>query len=103
MFFLRLVRYVLVARLGLDGWQSGVYSPERGEEGKVRVRWNWWGKQTVAYVLALVVMKGAVIVIFALLPVIFKFGSWVLAWLGPKGQIVFVMVRLNRQPSQRVV
>lgn len=76
MFILRLSRYLLVDKAGFKGWNSGVYR----EEGDSGLRWDWWAKQTAVYVSALLAMKGVVILIFELLPVIFDAGAFVLSW-----------------------
>jgi hypothetical protein len=89
---------VLVSRLKLEGWVTGVYrAPTDGS----RVRVGWWAKQCALYVASLVLMKGAVIAIFALLPVIFVFGSWILEWLDPHAQVVFVMALFPLGPFSR--
>lgn len=44
-------------------------------------------------------MKVAVLVIFGLLPGIFTFGSWMLDWLSPRAQVVFVLALFPLGPS----
>ncbi|KAL7413066.1 vacuolar membrane protein-domain-containing protein [Mrakia frigida] len=82
-YLLKLSRYVFVDKLQLEGFDMGVY-----KDGK---RWNCWAKQAAVFVSSLLIMKSSVLVIFAVLPEIFSFGSWFLSWLPPSGQVVFVM------------
>ncbi|CDZ98655.1 Protein of unknown function DUF3661, vaculolar transmembrane [Phaffia rhodozyma] len=83
---LRLSRWILVDTLGGVGWEMGIYRLRDGD-----VRYSFWAKQCFVYVSCLLGMKGVVVIIFSIWPGIFGFGSWILSWLDPHGQVVFVM------------
>ncbi|OBZ84551.1 hypothetical protein A0J61_07399 [Choanephora cucurbitarum] len=73
----------------LKGFQSGVYgSPPLGNQLRV------WAKQLGAYVLALVVMKLVVVILFSLCPWLETLGEWVLSWTmgNYRLQVLFVML-----------
>lgn len=79
------VSWLLVHRLGKDDFASGHYGQPP--------RWKAWGKQLAVYVLAISVMKIAVVALIAGVPVLVKVGDWLLSWLpSTDAQIAFVVL-----------
>ncbi|OZJ06332.1 hypothetical protein BZG36_00657 [Bifiguratus adelaidae] len=86
--FLRLWN-VLFEKLGYDGMRSGKYGlPPLSNQLKR------WARQCGVFILSLVLMKGVVVLLFAICPWLFDFGSWVLQWTmgNYRLQVVFVML-----------
>ncbi|PFH51345.1 hypothetical protein AMATHDRAFT_142890, partial [Amanita thiersii Skay4041] len=81
------VTYVLSEKLGLQGFESGVY----GDPPSIA----YWMRQATIYVLSLLSMKLLVIVLFSIFPAIFTFGEWLLSWTwteeGDAFQVIFTM------------
>ncbi|KIY73895.1 hypothetical protein CYLTODRAFT_416551 [Cylindrobasidium torrendii FP15055 ss-10] len=84
---LHVLTYLAVERLGLEGFQSGVY-------GKPPA-FVYWTKQTALYVVALTTMKFLVVGLLAIFPGLFVIGAWLLSWTksekGDSLQVIFVM------------
>lgn len=82
---LRLLTYVAQEKLGLRGFESGVY----GSPPSIK----YWARQAAIYVLALTTMKLMVVGLLALWPGIFRIGEWILSWTYTKdGDIVQVVL-----------
>ncbi|KAI9475426.1 MAG: vacuolar membrane protein-domain-containing protein [Benjaminiella poitrasii] len=80
----------LIARLyHLKGFQSGLYG-----EPPLRNQIKTWAKQLAVYIVALVMMKTVVVVLFGLCPWLESFGRWVMSWTmgNYRIQVVFVML-----------
>ena len=69
---LHALTYLFSEKLGLKGFESGVY----GNPPSL----NYWCRQAATYVVALTAMKLAVILLLVLFPGIFKIGEWLLSW-----------------------
>jgi hypothetical protein len=69
---LHLLTFLFSEKLGLKGFESGVY----GNPPSL----NYWCRQAAIYVVALIAMKLAVILLLVLFPGIFKIGEWLLSW-----------------------
>lgn len=69
---LHLLTYLFSDKLGLKGFESGVY----GSPPSIK----FWARQAAIYVLALTTMKMLVVGLFALFPGIFQIGEWILSW-----------------------
>jgi len=69
---LHLLTYLFSDKLGLKGFESGVY----GTPPSIK----FWARQAAIYVLALTTMKMLVVGLFALFPGIFQIGEWILSW-----------------------
>ncbi|KXN92354.1 hypothetical protein AN958_08585 [Leucoagaricus sp. SymC.cos] len=84
---LRLLTYLAREKLGLKGFESGVY----GSPPSIK----YWARQAAIYVLTLTTMKFIVVGLFALWPGIFKIGEWLLSWTytkdGDAVQVIFTM------------
>ena len=65
---------VLTDHFKLPGFKSGQY----GDGPKPSLA--YWGRQAAVYVACLLVMKLAVICLFAAWPYIFTIGEWLLSW-----------------------
>ncbi|KAG8952619.1 hypothetical protein FRC04_003980 [Tulasnella sp. 424] len=76
---------LLTKRLGLHGFESGQYGTPPS--------FNYWIRQASVYVLAVIVMKLAVLALLALVPSLLDVGEWLLSWTDGRTsvQIVFVM------------
>jgi hypothetical protein len=85
---IRLSQHVLVERMGLEDYASGHY----GEDPR-KPDLNAFGKQLGVYLGALTLMKALVLLVFALIPSIFKLGDFLLSWLtfSPDAQVLFVV------------
>jgi hypothetical protein len=73
----------------LNGFQSGVYGePPLTNQTKI------WAKQLGVYVMALVIMKIVVLILFGICPWLEDFGEWVLTWTmgNYRIQVLFVML-----------
>ncbi|CAG8765975.1 4812_t:CDS:2 [Cetraspora pellucida] len=83
--FLKAAQYV-ASTIGINGVKSGEY----GEPP----RFEWWARQTVAFIICILFMKIVIVIIFRRLPFLFDFGEWFLGWTlyDPKLQVVFVML-----------
>ncbi|KAG2013220.1 vacuolar membrane protein [Coprinopsis cinerea AmutBmut pab1-1] len=84
---LRVFNFILSERLGLKGFESGVY----GDPPSL----SFWTRQTATYLGALLVMKIVVIGMFVFIPGVFTLGEWMLSWThtgnGDALQVIFVM------------
>ncbi|KAF5363988.1 hypothetical protein D9756_000252 [Leucocoprinus leucothites] len=84
---LHLLTHLAKERLGLRGFESGVY----GSPPSIK----YWARQAAIYVLALTTMKLLVFGLIALWPGIFKVGEWILSWTytqdGDAVQVIFTM------------
>ncbi|KAG9045473.1 hypothetical protein FS837_006254 [Tulasnella sp. UAMH 9824] len=76
---------LLTTRLGLHGFESGQYGTPPS--------FNYWIRQASVYILAVIVMKLAVLALLAFVPSLLDIGEWLLSWTDGKTsvQIVFVM------------
>lgn len=72
---LHVATHILTEKLQWKGFESGVY----GNPPSL----NFWFRQAAVYVFALTTMKLLVIALFAVLPIIFDLGEWLLTFLGP--------------------
>jgi len=82
---LRLLTYIAKEKLGLRGFDSGVY----GSPPLIK----YLARQAAIYVLALTTMKLMAIGFLALWPGIFKIGEWILSWTYAKdGDMVQVVL-----------
>ncbi|KAF7332362.1 hypothetical protein MKEN_00117900 [Mycena kentingensis (nom. inval.)] len=84
---LRVLTFVMVEKLHLKGFESGVYGTPPS--------FQFWLRQATIYVCALCTMKLLVIGLLALLPGLFTLGAWLLSWTwtgdGDALQVVFTM------------
>ncbi|ORZ03556.1 Vaculolar membrane protein-domain-containing protein [Syncephalastrum racemosum] len=82
-------QYLLIDKLRLSGFQSGVYG-----DPPLKKQFKRWGKQLAVYCAGLILMKLIVVALFHLCPWLSDFGRWVLRWtMGDyKLQVVFVML-----------
>ena len=69
----------------LAGFNSGQY----GDGAKPKL--GYWGRQAAVYVTCLLVMKLAVIGLFAAWPYIFTIGEWLLSWTGNSNWVQVVV------------
>lgn len=111
---LKYVTWFLTERMGLEGFVSGQYTPPlpaivpassgdstssaqtgaaRRAFRRGRPRIEYWLKQLASYLFVLLLMKMAVLVIFALFPFLFDVGSWILGFFGnhKQFQVLFSM------------
>ncbi|KAF5333530.1 hypothetical protein D9611_002706 [Ephemerocybe angulata] len=84
---LHLLTFVLSDKMGLKGFESGVY----GKPPSLK----YWLRQAAIYAVALTTMKFFVIALLVFFPGIFKIGDWLLSWTwtgeGDALQVIFVM------------
>lgn len=83
--FLWGVTKVLTEQFNLRGLQSGQY----GDGPKPSVQ--FWARQAAVYVLCLLLMKVAVVILFAIWPGIFDIGEWLLSWTGKSDWVQVVL------------
>ena len=76
---------VLTEYFELPGFQSGQY----GDGPKPSL--TFWGRQAAVYVACLVVMKLAVVALFAVWPYIFTIGEWLLSWTGNSNMVQVIV------------
>ncbi|CDR88089.1 related to Vacuolar membrane protein [Sporisorium scitamineum] len=110
---LKWVTHILTERFGLEGFVSGQYTPplptivstsgsssssvqsgaSRRSFRRGRPRIEYWLKQLGSYLFVLLLMKMAVLVLFALFPFLFDVGSWILSFFGSHKdvQVLFSM------------
>ncbi|CAG8755124.1 5103_t:CDS:2 [Racocetra persica] len=83
--FLKAVQFV-ASTVGIEGVKSGEY----GEPP----RFEWWARQTVAFIVCILFMKIVIVITFSHFPFLFDFGEWFLGWTlyDAKLQVVFVML-----------
>lgn len=93
-------QYVLIERLRLSGFQSGVYG-----DPPLRRQLKRWLKQLSVYITGLILMKLTVVALFHLCPWLSDVGRWVLEWTmgNYKLQVVFVMLMyaLSKESERR--
>lgn len=84
--FLHAATWLLDTKLRLKGFRSGDY-------GGVPPSKLYWARQAAVYVSSLLLMKLAVVALFAVWPGLFQFGDWLLSWTSGSAalQVVFVM------------
>ncbi|EUC67433.1 vacuolar membrane protein [Rhizoctonia solani AG-3 Rhs1AP] len=84
--FLLTGTWLLATKLQFKGFRSGDY-------GGVPPSKIFWLRQATVYVTSLLLMKVAVVLLFAVWPGLFAFGDWLLSWTDGDAslQVVFVM------------
>ncbi|KAB5594582.1 Transmembrane protein [Ceratobasidium theobromae] len=84
--FLHAATWLLTTKLRWKGFRSGDY-------GGVPPSKVYWMRQATVYVTALLLMKLAVVLLFAVWPGLYRFGDWLLGWTDGDAaiQVVFVM------------
>ncbi|TKY89439.1 hypothetical protein EX895_001970 [Sporisorium graminicola] len=110
---LKWVTHILTERFNLEGFVSGQYTPplptvvstsaspgssvqsgtSRRSFRRGRPRLEYWFKQLASYLFVLLLMKMAVLILFALFPFLFDVGSWILSFFGSHKdvQVLFSM------------
>jgi hypothetical protein len=81
---LRFLSNTLTHRFGWAGFESGKYGTP--------LRYTFWIRQTLIYILSITTMKLVVVGIFALFPYIFSIGQWLLSWTGDGSNIQIVLL-----------
>ncbi|KAL1924295.1 uncharacterized protein VTP21DRAFT_7330 [Calcarisporiella thermophila] len=79
----------IVLYFGIKDLRSGEYG-----EPPLRAQLARWSKQCALFIVALIIMKAVVLLLFSLMPFLVDFGRWSLAWSmgNTKLQVVFVML-----------
>ncbi|KDN43896.1 hypothetical protein K437DRAFT_257286 [Tilletiaria anomala UBC 951] len=82
--------YLITEVWGYDGFVSGQYRPA-GTRGRPKV--EFWFKQLATYLVAILIMKLIVTVLFWLFPFLVVFAKWLINLFGEhqKAQVFFVM------------
>lgn len=80
---LRVAATVLTERLGLNGFQSGQYGNPP--------RLKYWARQASVYILAVIIMKLAILALLALVPPLMDFGEWLLSWTGGNTSVQIIL------------
>ncbi|KAF0431396.1 vacuolar membrane protein [Gigaspora margarita] len=83
--FLKAVQYI-ASTLGIEGVKSGEYGDPP--------RFEWWARQTVEFIISILLMKIVIVITFRHFPFLFDFGEWFLGWTlyDARLQVVFVML-----------
>ncbi|CAE7229803.1 unnamed protein product [Rhizoctonia solani] len=84
--FLHAGTWLFATKLNLKGFRSGDY-------GGVPPSKVFWLRQATVYVTSLLLMKVAVVLLFAVWPALYALGDWLLSWTDGNAsiQVVFVM------------
>ncbi|KAI0940023.1 hypothetical protein AcV5_001242 [Taiwanofungus camphoratus] len=84
-FILHLSTWLFTEKCHFKGFESGQYGSPPS--------FGYWARQAAVYVFALMTMKLLVVALFAAWPGIFKWGEWLLGFLGPSDalQVIFTM------------
>ncbi|WFD32312.1 hypothetical protein MSPP1_003357 [Malassezia sp. CBS 17886] len=89
---MRCLTLIATEHLLLPGCVSGEYYDTGDVPHRLRP-WNCWVRQTTLYLVALLLMKAAVLLLLAVFPSLVSFGNWLLGLFGMQRelQVVFVM------------
>lgn len=90
---LRLITHLLTDVWGKSGFVSGQYTSHASARHRNRPRIEYWLKQLASYLFVLLLMKMAVLLLFAIFPFLFDVGSWLLGLFGShkQAQVLFSM------------
>ncbi|KAG9079565.1 hypothetical protein FRC06_007659 [Ceratobasidium sp. 370] len=83
--FLHAGTWLLATKMQLKGFRSGDY-------GGVPPSKVYWMRQATVYVTALILMKLAVVGLFAIWPGLFRIGDWLLSWTSGNAALQVVVV-----------
>lgn len=84
---LRLITHLLTDVWGKEGFVSGQYTSTSSARHRNRPRIEYWLKQLASYLFVLLLMKMAVLLLFAIFPFLFDMGSWLLGLFGNHKQV----------------
>ncbi|QRV87918.1 vacuolar membrane protein [Ceratobasidium sp. AG-Ba] len=83
--FLHAGTWLLATKLHLKGFKSGDY-------GGIPPSKIYWVKQATVYVTSLILMKLAVVALFAIWPGLFPIGDWLLSWTDGDAALQVIVV-----------